>query len=89
MEGLYVLSTFEMDAQRREALFNKFTALAVNHSDHLQPGFAAFYLSAFSNTKYSDIPAGVLQGKLNTAHYSQMIYRRSTGLPINSMGTPC
>ncbi|XP_065912931.1 uncharacterized protein [Dysidea avara] len=64
VEGLYVLSTFEIDVQRREALFNKFTVLAVNHSDHLQPGFAAFYLSAFPDTKYSNIPAGVLQGGL-------------------------
>lgn len=59
---MYVLSTLEVDSGRREALFDKFTLLAVNNSDHFQPGFAAFYLSAFPGTAQSNIPVGILQG---------------------------
>ena len=61
---MHILSTLEADKERREAVFDKFTFLAVNNSDHFQPGFAAFYLSAFPDTIHSEIPAGILQGCL-------------------------
>jgi len=61
---MYILSTFETDSGRRQAVFDKFTLLAVNKSDHFQPGFAAFYLSSFPNTTHFKIPAGILQGNL-------------------------
>ena len=38
MEGLYVLSVLESDKDRRDALVEKFTEIAVDNSDHLQPG---------------------------------------------------
>jgi len=59
---MHVLSTLEVDRERKDALFYKFTLLAVNNSDHFQPGFAACYLSAFPDTTHSEIPAGILQG---------------------------
>ena len=65
MEAMHILSTLEIDSGRREAVFDKFTLLAVNNSDHFQPGFAAFYLSAFPDTTHFEIPVGILQGCLS------------------------
>lgn len=59
---MHILSTLEVDKGRREAVFSKFTFLAVNNSDHFQPGFAAFYLSAFPDTIHYEIPMGIVQG---------------------------
>lgn len=69
---MHTLSTLEVNKERREALFNKFTLLAVNHSDHFQPGFAAFYLSAFPDTPHSNIPAGILQGCLPSSSLNNL-----------------
>ena len=38
VEGMYVLSILEEDPNRKKALFDKFTEVVVNHSDHFQPG---------------------------------------------------
>lgn len=64
VEGMYILSALEDDADRKKELMEKFTDVAVGNYDHLQPGFAAFYLSVFPNTTQHKIPQGILQGGL-------------------------
>lgn len=39
VEGLYVLSVLEEEDTRKNALLEKFTKVAVDNSDHLQPGY--------------------------------------------------
>ena len=39
VEGLYVLSVLEEEDTRKNALLEKFTKVAVDDSDHLQPGY--------------------------------------------------
>lgn len=65
VEVLYILSVLEKEDQSKvKTLYSAFTKVAVDNSDHLQPGFAAFYLSAFPKTTQYNVPRGVLQGGL-------------------------
>ena len=38
VEGMYILSALEDDADRKKELMEKFTDVAVGNYDHLQPG---------------------------------------------------
>ncbi|CAI8030551.1 hypothetical protein GBAR_LOCUS17312 [Geodia barretti] len=64
VEEVYVLAVLEDDESRKNDLLKRFTEIAVNNAFHFQPGFAAFYLSAFPNTSTYMVPQGVLQGGL-------------------------
>lgn len=62
VEAMYSLSILEDEETVKEKLLKKFRQVAVDNADHVQPGFAAFFLSAFPNTTDYKIPQGVLQG---------------------------
>jgi hypothetical protein len=66
VEEVYVLALLEDDTDRKNDLFKRFTEIAVDNAYHFQPGFAAFYLSAFPNTTSRNVMVaqGVLQGGL-------------------------
>lgn len=64
VEAMYSLSILEDEETVKEKLLKKFRQVAVDNADHVQPGFAAFFLSAFPNTTDYKIPQGVLQGGL-------------------------
>ena len=64
VEGLFILSLLDKDSKHIDKLFKKFVGVASENYDHLQPGFAAFFLSAFPNTTQHKIPQGILQGGL-------------------------
>lgn len=47
VEGIYILALLDTDTSRRSDLMKKFTEVAIDHSDHLQPGYVL--LSMYHN----------------------------------------
>lgn len=39
VEGIYILALLDTDTSRRSDVMKKFTEVAIDHSDHLQPGY--------------------------------------------------
>lgn len=42
VEGIYILALLDTDTSRRSDVMKKFTEVAIDHSDHLQPGYEYF-----------------------------------------------
>lgn len=39
VEGMYILALLDTDTSRRNDVLKKFNEVAIDHSDHLQPGY--------------------------------------------------
>ena len=63
VEGLYVLSMLEGSNDMKQALLEKFTKVAVDHADHLQPGYVSCQWPKQCSTHAVITSIGVFTGR--------------------------
>ena len=74
VEGIYVLVLLDTDTSRRSDVMKKFTEVAIDHSDHLQPGYEYFRVCimvvSFSTSLKPRYAAFYLSAFPNTTSYA-------------------
>ena len=91
VEGIYILVLLDTDTSRRSDVMKKFTEVAIDHSDHLQPGYEYFRVCimvvSFSTSLKPRYAAFYLSAFPNTTSYAipQGILQGLKLLPLTSV----